>query len=392
VITVNIGNVAVEQITPLFAGAGPRDIETVPTLLFALDEESVVYFAADNENGPSFTFNVYVIDASGAYTYYSAGNIPNQYFSEILPLGPGLFFVTLENSDTFFVQVANLKLNNSSPILIKKSAFPISNPCYSQNPHVFYDGFKKLLAVGFYQPAGQYGTNIYGSVYKVSSSQLVLQNTGLASAGVVNTFDQTGGTPSTPGWTTTLNWIGTQSNGISVGCYNYSHLFTPPYIFDLIFTNNTFSVNGASQTDCNTLSGLNVTSKINAFLNIGDYQGAVSYTYGCDSTLPGMWGVNFSDAPPPYSFFTDNNILYNFTVTNPNSGFAAYNCVLTRKYLFAFGGQEVVMPDGSSQFFSGFIYCAPNPGIQNGNSVTSRNSLLLVNSARPISLTGAYKT
>src|SRR5579883_2044083 len=143
---------------------------TIGGYLYALDDNSCVYFDDFFPNS-SGGFSVWVVDGpTGKYTYYAALSAYTgaTYINRILTYGNGNFLVFLANGATYYVQVGNHKLNNASPIMIRPSSVPVSNSCDSTDtPVLFYDGTQKVLAAGWYHSNSQYGGLIYGSVYAV---------------------------------------------------------------------------------------------------------------------------------------------------------------------------------------------------------------------------------
>lgn len=379
-ITKNLGDIALTKIAGPF-GADITNYNYLCSIgLFALDDDSVVHCETFSYNASTqYSLEMRVIDASGAVTWYSTGiQQGDSYFNSILPLGSGLFFVTAANNGhTFFFRVANHKLNNPVPILVPMSAFPLTNPCYNGNPKVFYDGASKRLAVGFYDPAGQEGTLVYASIYDIS----VVANPTLISTGYVgvaiNGIDPFN---KSAGLAAGYAMQGIASNGLTLAALPYP----PPNGYLAALAAVTNAVKPGLQTDCATASGAQVTTVSNAYLPTSFYK---AYSSLSDSNIPNFAGL-WQTTAPVGGFFTDGNILYNYTLSNidPNM-YTPAAVALTRKYLFASAGYIV-----NAAYSKGAIFIADNPQIVSGTNAIGKAAYVTVNSTRPISLSGAYLT
>ncbi len=386
---IDLGTVDVSLIAGPFGGIGSNYYEYVAQKLFAYDDDSCVWFAEFNPNSAQYYFQVYVVDASGAYTKYAI--IPTNaaaYITNITPMGQGCFWVTLENNKTYFVRVQNLKLNNATPIIIPTSIYPLGNPCYAGNPKVFYDGASKLLAVGFYESVGQEGTSVFASVYRVNGAILTLLNTGY-----VGTFQSVGTDPfdlsAQNGVPTgySFHQSALASNGISLARYNKNF---NPYVNTVGVASNVFAVTPGIQSNCATPCGASVQSRANRFYTDDSlYYQNFSFI---DSNIPNMFGFVANESGQPNYTTTgicsDGIADYTFQVastTTANYG-ATGNCVLTRKHFFQAGYAEV-----DAQLVYGAIYMAANPGVKTG-SLLHRRAYFTTNNTRPVSPTGRFIT
>ncbi len=369
-ITVNLGNVNVGLIGGPYKDIGSNYQQGNGIKLFACDDDSCVYFADYWAVGIN-KFDVYVVDASGAYTWYSTGINPAQtYINTIVPFGNGLFLVTTKNNYTFFVRVGNHKLNNASPILLKTFANPITNPCYAANPKIYFDAVSNLLACGFYQPAGQIGTNIYATIYKTANGVLNMLSSGFVCNAPPDTFS-----PAPNAAAGVLEFDGICSNGVSLASYTYQNKWS--------LARNVFAVSPGIESNCNVPSGASVSSLQNNVIGFSASVGTPAYLG--DSNIPNFAGLNTEQ---PSCYYTDGNITFEFAPVNSVvTGFSTQNACLTKKYLFLCGNAEV-----NAETFHGAIYVANNPGIVSGNGGMPKPISILVNSARPISLSGAYKS
>ena len=348
---------------------------------FCLDNNSVGFIGY---NINDLSLDVYIIDKSGAFTFYSTGPLSNPITpghgfilnapSGIIRLAANFFFVVLEDAYsggtvyTFNVQIYNAKLNNNAPILIRNQSL-LSNPCNTQGPQYFYDAVKNILAVGFYAPIGEYGGPVNASFYRPSNSGLGLIQSGFvgyySDAPYYDPFNQS-----------QSNVVGTlvsksqiyQANGINTALYydvNNNYFIAA----------QSYNVNMGAQSNCATPSGASVKtrqSSINYFVN--------SYydenTNKFDTTLPGViGGFDYYVTEPALEFFAGNNI-YVTPVNKGENDFFAFN----KSGYFALvniSGQVSVS------------YAAASPIV--GFTQYSKQASLLINAHRPVSIFGSYK-
>lgn len=386
---INLGDVDMTLLAQNLGGSLSTEGKNV-SVIFACDENSCVYFA---DNGLASTdindLNIFVIDASGAITWYQANSSGTDHYVEnITPFGNGNFLISLSNNQTFFAHVANLKLNNASPILIRQSDVPFTNSCYDENLQgVFYDSVQKLIIAYWYESAGQYGTEVFSSVYRVGNNGILTKlndgYTGYFCNGcdppVANSFNQFASSlpPSCPPFNTELNSQGTLSNGLNASMFS---LISCSAQSMSSFGGYSPKINyGATGSDCSESNNNSVGVRASFYYE-------TSYAYGTvpmvDSTIPGMCGINLGGGAPV--IMADGIKAYEFLPLY-NGAYLNYNGLLTKNYFFTLGKTVV----GGVSVPSVFI--APNPGIQR-SGVAFRNAYTTVNSSRPISITGAYKS
>lgn len=387
---INLGTYAMTAIGPNLGGQGSVTDQSKSAIFCGPDDNSCVVFAdyngattmwpplsvANNVGG----FNVFVVDISGKWTYYSSGplNPPghNYFFiSSIAPFGGGLFLVTVtcDVTRTYWVQVGNHKLNNVSPIQLTPATNPISNSCYSAGtPSLFYDGTQKLLAAEFIQPVGQNGDQIYSTIYKVSAGALGIVNQGYvgyanSSLGIPDPFNLI------PVQQSGLNASLQLSNGINYGVFGFGGT-------GFKLARQVLSVNpGVSTSDCVTKNGSYVTAAANDALQIFGNFGGQNYSLG-DSSVPRIVGLMTSNQTSIY--FAGDNFAAYLKISNPT---VTPNFALTSKYLFFC---DRTMPG----YTPAQVYYIPIPaGLANGSAITGKLVHPLVNNVRPVSLTGRYK-
>src|SRR6185437_9069488 len=143
--------------------------------LYALNDDACV-LVSNGRLVATRSFDVFVIDASGAYTWYASapyiGTDGHYFISNIIYPGPGLFSITVSDpngppSQTYVFTVANLKLNNATPFQVHAGGTSFSNPCYNGAPKVYYDAVKNILGAGFYNPEGGFTGQVFSSNYNV---------------------------------------------------------------------------------------------------------------------------------------------------------------------------------------------------------------------------------
>ena len=348
---------------------------------FCLDDNSVGVIIW---SGARQSLDAYIIDKSGAFTYYSTGPLapgsaPYLYVNfpqYIIRLSPSFFYASILNAYTgqvfytFKLQLYNAKLNNAIPVPIADQS-TLTNPCNTQAPQYFYDAVQNILAVGFYAPIGQFGGPVNASFFEPSARGLNLVRSGFvgyySDAPVYDPFNQTqsigGIIPQAGTQRAQANGLQTQlATGIG-GAY--------------LIAAGSYAVTMGAQTDCATPSGAKVTSRALAqfyFVNNSYEEGTNAF----DTTLPGVTGG------PGYF----NNVgcvqLFNGVAiyqSSINTGLGLFYA-LNRSGYYA-----VNTPDNSN------ITVQFTPGTpQLGANAYSKSALLLINAHRPVSIFGAYKT
>lgn len=380
---VEFGQLAFEQIAVFPGLTAPQNYYQSSLQLFALGDDACVLFIPPPNN--TEPLNVYVVDASGSYTWYATAQFPGgTYIESIIPLGPGLFLVLMANNNyTFFVRVSNAKLGNATPIMLKPSPSPLTNPCYANNPKIFYDASRNLLGVGFYSGGGGGApTSVWSSMYRPSASQLTLLTTGFVGTSHGDPFVTAGslGNPNNYG-------EGICSNGSS---YLLNHVSNVDN--ELLLDYVSYDITQGVQSDCATPCGASVSTYASASVNcsIGANRYYSDLSTGGDSNIPGIVGAcTYQNAGLPNQncmFYTDGISAFQceFPYSAPNY-YEIQNAALTKKYLFASCRTDV--PNGYTA-----ILIAANPGIVRTPTALVQSAFVLVNSARPISLTGAYKS
>ena len=378
---VDFGELAFNQIAVFPGKSAPGNYYQANLQLFALGDDACVLFVPPpNDNAP---LNVYVVDSSGSYTWYATAQFPGAtYIESIIPLGPGLFLVSMANNNyTFFVRVSNAKLNNASPILLIKSQSPLTNPCYAANPKIFYDAAKNLLGVGFY--SGGSPLSVYASMYRPGAAQLSLLNTGFVGTSESDPFVTANSVSNPNGYPQ-----GAASNG-SFYVLNQISPSKPTLILDYV----SYDVTQGIQSDCATPCGASVKTYSASSINCGEVSGTpytTNYCTGGDSSIAGILGVTSTSgtvAGANYVFYTDGLTAFQlyFSGTTAPYDYTATNSALTKKYLFV--AALTNSPAGHTA-----ILLAPNPGIVRTPTGQLQSAFVTVNSARPISLTGAYKS
>lgn len=347
---------------------------------YALDDDSCVVIAdAKLRTWPFRSVWIYVLDYSGAYTWYALNYLQAAYgyINTIQVLGPGRFLITLSDAggaanQTFYCVVANKKLNNASPIPIFPGATTLTNPCYNTNPHVYYDAAQGILAAGFYNPGGGFGGPVYSSNYRVQASgSLSLLAQGYVGNFTVNGYDpwdQTGG--KAPG----AGPYKTGTSGTGVAC----SVGVPGTGYWLGY--NAYRVNPGLNSGCGTPSGASVSS----------YGSGVIYStftlnepFFVESTIPGVRGLA-TWGNQQMQLLLDNGLRFLVPFNSTISGVTTQTMVITRKWIFANAYQN--------GYYNAVVRASLPAGwnLYTPNSV-AKNKYGLVNFVRPVSVIGKYK-
>lgn len=343
---------------------------------YVVDDESIAVFGINSVTGNGNSLVVYVISTGpevisnygGVFTFYQTPYWNNNYIyiDKIIPLGNGLFLVVMSGQGptiSIAVRVQNLKLNNWSPIVIPLAGLSISNPCYNTITKLWYDGSQQILCAGFYDPTGQYGGPIFSSSYKVNkdaSLTLIAQG----NSGLYSSTPHRDDLDHTTGYGTGIYSYPTSNGMIQAWWYTFAQQFT-----------QNITINPGSFTDCNTPNGAGVYSTnsqvwTNIYAQSND-------PYFVDSNIPNISGSCLADGQCAVNL---NGNFYEMNLTNSvvNPKFL----LITNKYLFAVApmswGLEAFQAAIPPQFaFPNYLY---------------RSGFNMVNQARPISITGNYKS
>lgn len=387
---INLGSLVLNQIAGGFGTEGAVT-NGIGRLYCGPDDDSCIYFGTYYPSWAQVNIHIYVVDKSGAYTFYAPPFAALQAYggnyyqiTAIIPFSRTLFLMTLSSGATYWLKFQNSKLNNASPIPIFPAASPISSPCPASTPNpsirMFYDDITKYLIAGYYQPAGQNGTDIFSNCYLVngnngSTEQIAGGFVGSTLNGSADPFDLT--TASGTGWYS-VN-VGNQTNGMvtAVGVKNvtdgYYSIATQGY-----------SINAGNNVPCNgTKNGAYVTSRSGSYW-LSDVSDLANYGL-CDFSIPYLAGAFFG---PKFRIIGTNLIyLMNLQVYNPYNqqivNLTNSNVAVTSKNIFAIW---------AGNFANDNIVASPNPGTLIGTFASRQNAYYAVNSVRPISLTGAYKS
>lgn len=376
---IDLGTISLPLVNGPYGGWSADYRYTAGLVGFGQPDDSIVVFfdygpttgPNGKKNGPYF--EVRVFDPSGDQTYYTSGALAgHHYIDTINPLGGGHFIVVDDAGNSLAMLVHNHRLNNATPILLQSASGGVSNPCYSGSVHnVFYDGLKNILIAGFYESNSQYGGLIFSSSYKPNLSTGVLVP--LYNGYVGNyeqdydPFDQTGGS----GVSEPIR-LGILSNGQSAVQYTSDNF--------MVLGREEFNVDPGVQSDCNTPSGANVTTRgLQSFI-LNDKTGYTAFLI--DFTMPGLIGANQED----YAFFIfGDGVEFIGKAESATTGGNPQQLIFTPNYVWAIGGAVV-----NEEYFNGGIFRLPLTGVNNG-SVLNRFVVPTVNNVRPISLAGRYK-
>lgn len=390
--TIDLGLINMDLIAGPYGGLGANNSAGCGLIIFANADDSVTLFIDYPNNGLPAPNNWYsvdcrVVDSQGAVTWYSTGNIHAgvDYILSILNLGPGNFLITTSSGHSYNFRVKNLKLNNATPILVSPGT-ALSNSCAAtSNLHsVYFDPVKNLLAAGFYVPAGQLGTQIYSTVYSVGKNgSLSVSVDGFTQYScpdcappIPNLYDQTNVNNSGS------NFYGIQSNGIYCGL---------TYGFPCAVGAISAQINpGQTQPNCDSPNGNFVTSRSNQYFQIpGTSPGSA---WLLDSVIPNLFGTGQADnnSPSGYSATAFGvNVSYYVQFSSAVRFFRTTNIAVTPNYIWATGGA----PDPITQNVAyGAVYRSTLPVQLDAGGAVSKQAYSVINSVRPISLTGAYKS
>ena len=348
-----------------------------PNFLYAVDTNSCAAFA---NPGATIVFesmvHIFVVDKSGSYTWYVINK--NAPINNILPYGSGNFNIVFSDGTIYYARLSNKKLNNATPINISSGSSPFSINCpdiSAPSTRLYIDANTGQFAAGLYSSNAQFGGQVYsfyGSVNK--NGGINIENSGVcgtwSSDPPFDPFDKTNGT---------ANYNG-QSNG----------LFTNFQTIDnqISISSLGIGINRGVSAGCNTSDGVTGTYVFPRFFETipSGVTPATTYKF-VDSTLIGFFGILWEGT---------GGYPYNWHITGYSGNFSAY-CDLPSYNIFEY--LTCALVTDSTLFFGGSntandwtVFGVPNPGFQPGTNITFNNTQLLVNSARPISLTGAYKS
>ncbi len=347
---------------------------------FVVDDDSCcLWYTTNNANGAWCACIVY--DYTGAVTRYQSPilvpNSPYLYINQCIPLGSGRFYLLLKNNYTGATvfsgvwRVGNMKLNNATPINLSGTGIAFTNPCYAYPGRFFFDKQKQLLAVGYYQNLGGGGGDVYASVYNAAAydGSIILQ-----SQGYVGTYNTNTGADAfasqivLPQFDADQNYV---SNGMNV-----SYSTSTPTLYGI-----TPSVHAGNNTDCATPSG----TVVNALSNF-----VIQTTIGTsnqgwlDSNVSNVFGVCGGIYDQNGAMFVSvNGSNYDGAFQENGNYMTGVNVALTSKHLFVFGR--------SSKDFNFIVAVAAYPTLSGPSSIF-RSGFNMVNNARPISITGNYKS
>lgn len=348
--------------------------------LYSLDDNSCVLILDTKiRTFPFLAFYVYVYDGDGSYTWYSSGvTYPDGYgyLQQPICIAPGLFSVTTSNNNggpdrTYVFKVANLKLNNSSPISLFPGPISFSNPCYNTAPKVYYDPQRRIVACGFYNPSGGFGGPVYSSNYKVNTDG----SFALLTQGYVGHFDTSGydpwdNTSSNPGGAPYKS--GDLGKGLPISCG------IPGTGYWLGF--NSYNVNPGVSTNCITPSGARVTSGASAVL----YSTLTNAEpYFVDSNIPGIYGLSSWAYKQIQFLMLGLSFVAPYVCTVPGV-VVCQTVVVTGKYLFS--------NVNIAGYYNGLVKASlPTGWNLYSPSAVSRAKFGLSNFSRPVSVVGKYK-
>ncbi|MGH9436410.1 MAG: hypothetical protein ACRD22_00595 [Terriglobia bacterium] len=373
---------------------------TVPLKIFALDDDSCLFFVSGNGN--QYGFDAYVIDgASLATTHYQAvRNSAQPNISKIISFGGGFFNVLTDDGSSYSFQAANQKLNNASPIMIPANANPIPiNQCASNYSKVFYDAVNRVTAFGYYNPDNG---SIFAATYKAVPGGFERIASGFPGFWAIDppelypVPDQWDHSESAAGDTNQVI-----SNGLSIG-YNNNPLTIYRQRFLIIpgtdqaacfFTQQAFASLVALQTAGYTLkyiepgpppvfvgevaspNGAGVYTALSTIFEAGGYQPDV---YPSDTNIPNLAPFVMGGAMYGLHVFGDGGLW----IYLPFADGSAATCAVTKKHIFV-----MIFYQGTT---IGVIDQPPGGFFYNGTGAAHRG-IGVVNNTRPISTTGRFK-
>jgi hypothetical protein len=367
-----------------------------PLKIYALDDDSCLFFVSSN--GTQHGFDAYVIDGTSlATTHYRTVYNPNQpNITKIIAFGGGFFNAVMDDGSSYSFQAANLKLNNSSPILIPQNTLPIpASMCGANLTKLFYDATDSTLAVGYYNALNG---SIFAATYKALKGGLQFIGSGFPgfwSVGV-DPWDQTG----SPAGSSAQILSNGQTSSYSANpfiVYRQQFKIYPGvpqnncYLSTAFFPNvaactatgytvvsidpDTGVVTGRVETPNNAL----VSSSLSTGFNTGVTVVGGPPAYPCDTNIPGLVAYMLPE-PQQYYYglhvFGDNGIWFNL----PFLYAGAASCAVTRKHIFVcifYQGTTIGVIDAPNYFYNAYS--------------ATKQARVLVNNSRPISVTGAFK-
>lgn len=351
--------------------------------VFAVDEDSFVnIYAASNAANSTGWLEAVVYDASGATTFYRSAIIDSitQYFqiNYAIPLGGGRFLLFTYDSyvgqyyPPFVFRAVNLKLNNATPINIPLNFADVSNPCAALLEKVFYDAQRNVLIAAFYS-GGSSGGNTFESSYSIDPVTGYLTPLNYGFVGTTSgSYDPLVNAPNLSPYDSNYAQL---SNGVSAA-WNYQQnvLYFGDYNCDI----------GNSASECGPPNGAQVTYR-NVFELYYPPSIFSNMTGWIDSTIPYVIGLpgNVPNNNGGFMLYA-NGIVYTGWLLYANNWVQFYAGVLTRKHFFA-----LINGAGSS---SGPLVVTVNRSLFPSGNTLYRSGWNTVNHARPISLTGNYKS
>lgn len=162
--------------------------------------------------------DIYCIDKSGDWTHIAIkGYQLNPQVTAFQQLGSGYFILFYQQYSTsiygsFIFQIANLKINNTIPIIVQPANLSLTSSCTGAQPdRLFYDPIQQLLGAEYIHAVGA-GGQIYANIYKQHGLNFQFLSGGFVCNYPPNIFDQTGA--SYPG-TVVSNTQTNMANGYS---------------------------------------------------------------------------------------------------------------------------------------------------------------------------------
>lgn len=340
-----------------------------------------------------FRTEIYVIDASGAVTWYRLIGV-TEVITGITPFGRNHYLITFETGQTFWFTPQNAKLNNATPIAVFPSVSALPAVCGQNFHNLFYDPIKNVLIAGYYYPAGQSGAFINSAAYEVSPNGFLnLIASGYAGYSdppqTPDPFDQTA---SSGGAGIGFSWI--QTNGVTAGygCPVQDYIALARANYSVTPGSNDGIVCPDTEGFPPAPNGAYVSSAVSnysyALAPILPYY-TVSEAYASDTSIPGLLllSTRAFASNGPFIVYGDGVYFYGLTNYVPNANWSNFSSMaLTSKYLF---GQYSTGNQGGTS--ATIISVTGNPGVQNGSQVT-RRGYFAVNNTRAISPAGRFRT